>query len=131
MQRFAPLWIATAFALDARVPVLRYESRWVAVNKPCGISTHRARDTGRRRVLTTQLQRQFRRKVFTVHRLDHRTSGCIIFGFDGEEARTGARREGAPRRASRMQHFSRRASRMQHSPDARSRMQPLSLDARR
>ena len=56
------------------------------MNKPPGISTHRSFDTGRRRVLTTQLQRQFRRKVYTVHRLDHRTSGAILFGFDGEAA---------------------------------------------
>lgn len=73
-------------ALGARINVIHYEDRFVAVNKPAGISTHRNKDTGRRRVMTTQLQRQFRRKVFPAHRLDHRTSGCIIFGFDGEAA---------------------------------------------
>lgn len=81
------LWTAPLLAaLGARIPVLLYKDRYVAVNKPPGISTHRSHDTGRRRVLTTQLQRQFRRKVWTVHRLDHRTSGCILFGFDGEAA---------------------------------------------
>ena len=80
------LYTSTLLALGARIPVLLYKDRYVAVNKPPGISTHRSFDTGRRRVLTTQLQRQFRRKVYTVHRLDHRTSGCILFGFDGEAA---------------------------------------------
>ena len=80
------LYTSTLLALGARIPVLLYKDRYVAVNKAPGISTHRSFDTGRRRVLTTQLQRQFRRKVYTVHRLDHRTSGCILFGFDGEAA---------------------------------------------
>ena len=80
------LYTSTLLALGARIPVLLYKDRYVAVNKPPGISTHRSFDTGRRRVLTTQLQRQFRRKVYTVHRLDHRTSGAILFGFDGEAA---------------------------------------------
>ena len=80
------LYTSALLALGARIPVLLYKDRYVAVNKPPGISTHRSFDTGRRRVLTTQLQRQFRRKVYTVHRLDHRTSGCILFGFDGEAA---------------------------------------------
>ncbi|KAK7242639.1 3-hydroxyacyl-CoA dehydrogenase [Aureococcus anophagefferens] len=49
-------------ALGSRIPVLHYSDRFVAVNKPAGISVHRNKDTGRRRVVTTQLQRQFRRK---------------------------------------------------------------------
>ncbi|KAH8067600.1 pseudouridine synthase [Aureococcus anophagefferens] len=73
-------------ALGARIPVLHYSDRFVAVNKPAGISVHRNKDTGRRRVVTTQLQRQFRRKVFPAHRLDHRTSGALLFGFDGPTA---------------------------------------------
>ena len=77
-------YTSALLALGARIPVLLYKDRYVAVNKPPGISTHRSFDTGR--VLTTQLQRQFRRKVYTVHRLDHRTSGAILFGFDGEAA---------------------------------------------
>lgn len=72
-------------ALGARIPVLHYGD-FVAVNKPAGLSTHRNKDTGRRRVCTTQLQRQFRRKVYPVHRLDHRTSGVLLFGFDGKTA---------------------------------------------
>ena len=73
-------------ALGSRIPVLHYSDRFVAVNKPAGISVHRNKDTGRRRVVTTQLQRQFRRKVFPAHRLDHRTSGALLFGFDGPTA---------------------------------------------
>ena len=50
------LYTATLLALGVRIPVLLYKDRYVAVNKPPGISTHRSFDTGRRRVLTTQLQ---------------------------------------------------------------------------
>lgn len=74
-------------ALGARISVLHYADTFVVVNKPAGMSTHRNKDTGRRRVMTTQLKRQFRRKVWPAHRLDHRTSGAIAFGFDGAAAR--------------------------------------------
>mmetsp|Transcript_6347 Transcript_6347/g.20033 ORF Transcript_6347/g.20033 Transcript_6347/m.20033 type:complete len:251 (-) Transcript_6347:804-1556(-) len=80
------LFLRVLVALGARIPVLLYRDRFCAVNKPPGISTHRSRETGRRRVVTTHLQRQLRRKVYTVHRLDHRTSGALLFGFDGEAA---------------------------------------------
>jgi tRNA pseudouridine65 synthase len=66
-----------------RVAVVRYEDRWVAVNKPAGISVHRSTETRHGDVVLTKLlRRQFRRKVWPVHRLDHRTSGCLLFAFD-------------------------------------------------
>mmetsp|Transcript_27629 Transcript_27629/g.81227 ORF Transcript_27629/g.81227 Transcript_27629/m.81227 type:complete len:360 (-) Transcript_27629:58-1137(-) len=68
-----------------RVPVLRYENNYVCVNKPAGLTVHRAKGMSPRKlVLSTLLKRQLSRKVFPVHRLDHRTSGAILFAFDSE-----------------------------------------------
>lgn len=56
---------------------------FVVVNKPPGLTVHHAADSrGRRLVLTTMLKRQLRRKVQPVHRLDHRTSGALLFAFN-------------------------------------------------
>ena len=66
-----------------RIPVLQYHDDWVCVNKPEGLTVHRSRGFPRsRQVLTTTLKRQLSRKVFPVHRLDHRTSGAILLAFD-------------------------------------------------
>jgi len=66
-----------------RLAVLRYEDDWVAVNKPAGMSVHRAEGTRRHDfVVSTLLKRQLRRKVYPVHRLDHRTSGALLFAFN-------------------------------------------------
>ena len=66
-----------------RIPVLRYENDWICVNKPAGITVHRSKETwGHKLVLSTSLKRQLSRKVYPVHRLDHRTSGAILFAFD-------------------------------------------------
>lgn len=66
-----------------RIPVLTYEDNWVCVNKPAGITVHRSKEAwGHKVVLSTSLKRQLSRKVFPVHRLDHRTSGAILFAFD-------------------------------------------------
>ena len=68
-----------------RIPVLQYHDDWVCVNKPAGMTVHRSKNTSRRQlVLSTLLKRQLARKVFPVHRLDHRTSGAILFAFDSE-----------------------------------------------
>mmetsp|Transcript_33915 Transcript_33915/g.74408 ORF Transcript_33915/g.74408 Transcript_33915/m.74408 type:complete len:329 (+) Transcript_33915:123-1109(+) len=70
-----------------RIPVLQYKDNWVCVNKPAGLTVHRSRGTSPRQfVLSTLLKRQLSRKVFPVHRLDHRTSGAILFSFDSETA---------------------------------------------
>ena len=66
-----------------RIPVIRYEDDWVCVNKPAGISVHRTASTRRNEVtLKSILKKQLARKVYPVHRLDHRTSGAILFAFD-------------------------------------------------
>ena len=66
-----------------RIPILQYHNNWVCVDKPAGLTVHRSNKTPRfSSVLTTMLKRQLSRKVFPVHRLDHRTSGAMLFAFD-------------------------------------------------
>ena len=68
-----------------RIPVLQYHNDWVCVNKPAGMTVHRSRQTPKNQlVLSTHLKRQLARKVYPVHRLDHRTSGAMLFAFDSE-----------------------------------------------
>ena len=70
-----------------RIPILKYHDGWVCVNKPSGITVHRGNGTPKHTaVLTTTVKRQLARKVFPVHRLDHRTSGAMLFAFDSETA---------------------------------------------
>eukprot|EP00980_Cylindrotheca_fusiformis_P009236 scaffold2012_cov193-Cylindrotheca_fusiformis.AAC.8 len=70
-----------------RIPVLSYQDDWVCVNKPHGLTVHRSKSTPKhQRVLTTMVKKQLTRKVFPVHRLDHRTSGAILFAFDSDTA---------------------------------------------
>mmetsp|Transcript_23995 Transcript_23995/g.58661 ORF Transcript_23995/g.58661 Transcript_23995/m.58661 type:complete len:289 (+) Transcript_23995:71-937(+) len=70
-----------------RIPVLQYHGSWVCVDKPCGLTVHRSKGTPKHvKVLTTSVKRQLARKVFPVHRLDHRTSGAILLAFDSETA---------------------------------------------
>lgn len=71
----------------SRIPVLRYEDSWVCVNKPAGLTVHKSDDRRSHGVtLRSSLKRQLARKVLPVHRLDHRTSGAIVFAFDSETA---------------------------------------------
>lgn len=68
-----------------RIPVLQYHDNWVCVNKPAGMTVHRSGRTPKNQlVLCTLLKRQLARKVYPVHRLDHRTSGAILFAFNSE-----------------------------------------------
>jgi len=73
--------------LKSRIPVLRYEDDWVCVSKPAGITLYRGRNTSKReKVVTSLVKRQLSRKVFPVHRLDHRTSGALLLAFKSEMA---------------------------------------------
>ncbi|KAL3927970.1 MAG: hypothetical protein SGBAC_012859 [Bacillariaceae sp.] len=66
-----------------RIPVLQYHDSWVCVDNPPGLTVHRSKGTPKHtRVLTSSVKRQLGRKVFPVHRLDHRTSGAILLAFD-------------------------------------------------
>lgn len=70
-----------------RIPVLQYHDHWVCVNKPEGLTVHRGGGIPKSQpVLTSTVKRQLSRKVFPVHRLDHRTSGAILLAFDAETA---------------------------------------------
>ena len=66
-----------------RIPILHYTNDWVCVNKPAGMTVHRNGEAARRNdlVVSTTLKRQLSRKVWPVHRLDHRTSGALLFAF--------------------------------------------------
>ena len=68
-----------------RIPVIQYHDDWVCVSKPAGMTVHRYANTPKRQfVVSTLLKRQLARKVFPVHRLDHRTSGALLFAFDSK-----------------------------------------------
>ena len=70
-----------------RIPILQYHDDWVCVDKPSGITVHRGNGFPRNKpVLTSRVKRQLSRKVFPVHRLDHRTSGVMLFAFDSTTA---------------------------------------------
>ena len=66
-----------------RIPIVEYNDDWICINKPAGMTVHRSRTTPKReKVVTSALKRQLGRKVFPVHRLDHRTSGAMLLAFD-------------------------------------------------
>ena len=68
--------------LQSRIPILHYDNDWVCVNKPAGITVHRSHRTPKHQaVLTSRIKRQLGRKVYPVHRLDHRTSGAMVLSF--------------------------------------------------
>ena len=70
-----------------RIPILEYHDGWVCVDKPSGITVHRGNGTPKHTaVLTSRVKKQLARKVFPVHRLDHRTSGAMLFAFHSEMA---------------------------------------------
>lgn len=73
-----------------RIPVLSYNNNYVIVSKPAGVSMHRnAKHWGhaaKSPSLEKLVRRQLSRKPYLVHRLDHRTSGAVIMGFDSQTA---------------------------------------------
>ena len=77
----------------ARIPILSYQDKYVIVSKPSGMAMHNNANThsrwGRSKsslVLEKAIKRQLGRKPYLVHRLDHRTSGACILGFDSSTA---------------------------------------------
>jgi len=64
---------------------------FVCINKPAGMSVHRRQGSGGRKpknnnnnnepTVRSALKRQLSRKVWPVHRLDHRTSGAMLWAF--------------------------------------------------
>lgn len=57
----------------------------VAINKPNGLAVHRSKLVGNAEVFALQLLRdQLQQKVHTIHRLDRKTSGVLLFGLSNE-----------------------------------------------
>jgi len=82
---FPVLALSVPKKVRPRISVLRYNDAWVCVNKPAGVTMNRSKNTKRSEfVLTSAVKKQLARKVFPVHRLDHRTSGAILFAFDSK-----------------------------------------------
>lgn len=55
----------------------------LAINKPCGLLVHKTKiaadaDTSVLKILRKQLEQ----KLYTIHRLDRKTSGVLLFGLD-------------------------------------------------
>jgi len=73
-----------------RIPILSYQSNYVIVSKPAGMTMHRnANAWGQAKttpVLESTIHKQLARKPYLVHRLDHRTSGACLLGFTSEAA---------------------------------------------
>ena len=74
----------------SRIPILSYQSNYVIVSKPAGMTMHRnANAWGQAKtipVLESTIHKQVARKPYLVHRLDHRTSGACLLGFTSEAA---------------------------------------------
>ena len=57
----------------------------VAINKPNGLLVHRTWIAAQENIFAVQLLRdQLGQRVYPVHRLDRKTSGVLLFAFDGE-----------------------------------------------
>ena len=76
-----------------RIPILSYQNSYVIVSKPAGMTVHTNSNSHARwgqskksPVLQSILKKQLCRKVYLVHRLDHRTSGACILGFTSDMA---------------------------------------------
>jgi len=72
-----------------RIPILSYQNNYVIVNKPTGMSMHhnsKSRWGRNGLVLEQSIKKQLARKPYLVHRLDHRTSGACLLGFDSTTA---------------------------------------------
>lgn len=67
------------------LPILYQDDHFVAINKPHGLLVHRSAIAADAEVFALQLLRdQLDRPVHPVHRLDRKTSGILLFGFDAE-----------------------------------------------
>jgi tRNA pseudouridine65 synthase len=73
-----------------RIPILQYKDNYVMVSKPAGVSIHRNvpnwGHAAKSPALEKLVKKQLARKPYLVHRLDHRTSGAVILGFDSNTA---------------------------------------------
>ena len=67
--------------------ILYRDEHLVAINKPNGLLVHRSNIAAAEEVFAMQLLRdQIRQRVYTVHRLDRKTSGVLLFALNTETA---------------------------------------------
>lgn len=65
--------------------ILYQDEYFVAINKPHGLLVHRSPIAADAEVFALQLLRdQLGKMVYPVHRLDRKTAGVLLFGFDTE-----------------------------------------------
>ncbi len=65
--------------------IIYEDQHFIAVNKPCGLLMHRsqiARDA--ETSLLRELKLQTNKFLYTIHRLDRKTSGVVVFALDKE-----------------------------------------------
>ena len=73
--------------MSARIPVLFADSAIVVVDKPSGLPTVPAPDTGPGECVRALVERQLGAAVWVVHRLDRGTSGVLLFARTAEAHR--------------------------------------------
>jgi tRNA pseudouridine65 synthase len=72
---------------EKKLEILYRDEHIVAINKPNGLLVHRSYIAAEEKVFAMQLLRdQIDQRVFTVHRLDRKTSGVLIFALNAETA---------------------------------------------
>ncbi len=60
--------------------IIHQDEYLVAINKPNGLAVHRSKMVGNAEIFALQLLRdQLKQKVHTIHRLDRKTSGVLLF----------------------------------------------------
>jgi len=72
--------------------ILYEDKHFVAVNKPCGLLMHRskiAKDADQ--TLLEELSKQTKKFIYTIHRLDRKTSGVVLFALDKESQSNASR----------------------------------------
>ena len=72
---------------EAPLTILHDDGALVAVAKPAGEPVIAARGEPREACVQKRLERQLRRRVYVVHRIDKDASGAVVFALDAESHR--------------------------------------------
>ena len=72
---------------DAPLTILHDDGALVAVAKPAGEPVIAARGEPPEACVQKRLERQLRRRVYVVHRIDKDASGVVVFALDAESHR--------------------------------------------
>lgn len=75
-----------ATAMSSQIPVIFQNEHFLAVVKPPTVLTVPSRwgNKEERRCLGTELQRDLKRQIFPIHRLDFEVSGIVLFGLSAK-----------------------------------------------